>query len=244
MGAFLSSSGKKDTASAMSKAAKYLRGFLALLVVPCLIAIVLFGVVLLIVGLVVGATSHWSGILVGGVLFIASVVSAVVFWDLWSSVALGLSVFELASCPKEELVMKLKKYNESNSRGGDTGAAADVAIGTMCGEVADTILSKFQMALQWAPLLFTAVSVICCALAVVVEDVPKALLITSIIAVVFGTLASIFGTLLLCCIINPLVEGQVKAAIDPYVLSLQKKLEDASAVDATQTPVGATMAEP
>mmetsp|Transcript_44387 Transcript_44387/g.76927 ORF Transcript_44387/g.76927 Transcript_44387/m.76927 type:complete len:130 (+) Transcript_44387:3-392(+) len=106
----------------------------------------------------------------------------------------------------------------------DEGAATDQTMKKLCEKVADTILSKFTMALQWGPLLFTALAIICCVLAVVIEDAPTGLLIVSIVAIVVGVFASIIGIMLMCCVFTPMVEGQVKSAIDPYVDSLQKRL--------------------
>jgi len=224
MGVCLSSV-SKDEASKLYKTALYLRHLLAALAIPCVILIIILGAVFLIVGAVVGATTHWSGILVGGILFISCVAGAVMFWDLWGTVSVGLSMFELASCPKDELVQKLQKYKERNQTGkSDDIEAADEAIRNMCEGVADTILSKFTMAFQWAPLLFTALATLCCILSVVIEDVPKGLLIASIIGSAVGSIASVCGIIIMCCILKPIVEGHVKAAIDPYVESLQKKL--------------------
>lgn len=226
MGAFLSSSASKDAASTLSKTAKYLRRFLAALAIPSVFLIVIFGAALLITGFVIGIGTHWSGFLMGGVLFMACMAAAVIFWDLWGTVSLGLSMFELASCPKEELVRKLQKYNETNRLGQSRSVTSDNAIRNMCEGVADTILSKFRMAFQWTPLLFTALAAMCCMLTDVIENSPQELLIVSIVGVAVGLVASVCSITMLCCILTPIVEGQVKTAFDPYVEALQRKLAE------------------
>lgn len=227
MGGFLSSSAYEDKAATLSKSAMYLRSILAVLVVPCMIMIVLCGLVLLIIGVAVGAASHWSGYLVGGVLFIASIAGAIMFWDLWGTVSLGLCMFELASAPKSELVKKLDEYGKrSKLQTVEDGDATDQVLSKLCEKIADQILGKFQMALQWAPLLFTAIAILCVVLSKVIDDVPHGLFIASIMGGVFGMMASFFGISFFCCILSPLVEKQVKNSIDDYVESLQKKLHE------------------
>lgn len=241
MGAFLSSSGSKDAASTLSKTAEHLRHLLAFLASVTSSMIVIFGVALLIVGLGIGLATHWSGFLMGGVLFIACMAAAIIFWDLWGTVSLGLSMFELASCPKEELVHKLQVYNETNQLGQNGSVTSDDAIRNMCEGVADTILSKFRMAFQWTPLLFTALAAMCCMLTDVIEDSPKEILIVSIVGVAVGLVASVCSITMLCCILTPIVEGQVKTAFDPYVESLQRKLaEDEIHVSADEADTTAT----
>lgn len=227
MGAFLSSSGKaKDSASALSKASKNVRQLLGCLVVPSLVLIVFFGVVLLIVGIAVGVLSHWSGFLVGGLLFIACLVGAVMFWDLWGTVSVGLSMFELASCPREELVQKLQQYKQKTGTPEQADESTDIALRKMCEKIADTILSKFTMAFQWGPLLFTALAILACVLSVVIEGAPTGLLVASIVAVVDGMFASFVGIVIMCCVLTPLIESTVKNELDGYVQSLQKKLSE------------------
>merc|ERR1719454_2450970 len=165
-----------------------------------------------------------------------------VFWDMLGTVSRGLAMFELASCPKDELVDKLQKYNEKNRLGQNgSSVTSDDAIRNMCEGVADTILSKFRMAFQWTPLLFTALAAMCCMLTDVIEDSPKELLIVSIVGVAVGLVASVCSITMLCCILTPIVEGQVKTAFDPYVESLQRKLaEDEIHVSADEADTTAT----
>ena len=96
----------------------------------------------------------------------------------------------------------------------------------MCEAVADTILSKFTMAFQWGPLLFTALAILACVLSVVVEGAPMGLLVASIVAVVVGMFASFVGIVIMCCVLTPLVESAVKNELDDYARSLQKKLSE------------------
>eukprot|EP00404_Azadinium_spinosum_P031026 CAMPEP_0180563998 /NCGR_PEP_ID=MMETSP1037_2-20121125/4780_1 /TAXON_ID=632150 /ORGANISM="Azadinium spinosum, Strain 3D9" /LENGTH=396 /DNA_ID=CAMNT_0022580877 /DNA_START=57 /DNA_END=1244 /DNA_ORIENTATION=+ len=216
----------------LADAVKSLRGLLAYLMPLILASLGSFGLLGLLGcfnygGILIGAVTHWSGFIVGGVLFVTSLLGIVVAWDLWGKMTLDLSMLELTELPKEELGMKLHAYREHHKFStADDEISAETA-STVIERVEFFMLGKFDMTLQWGPLLFTIVVAACCILlAVVIKSAPALLLAIWICIAGAAALLCIAGIVVLHCVIKPLLVHSVKPSLASYEKQLHLTLCD------------------
>lgn len=179
-----------------------------------------------IAGVLVGAAVHWSGYIVGAVLVTFCGIAICILYDLYDTVALCLAMLELSSLPKAELRQKLKEYRERSSNDAlQDDEATDKVLSEVYDRMGDLILSKFEMALQWGPLIFLGVGILCCVICGSIDGTPGILLALSVAVTVLAGLMSCVCITLFCCFVKPLVENVVKASLDAYVDHLRANLE-------------------
>lgn len=211
----------EDEASAtkLHLAVARLRDLLRLYFPICLVGSALFGLVVLIVGISVGASVHKSGFIVGGILTLACLALAVTIHDAWDATSLGLGMLDLDEHNSRDDILKfLKQYSAKRSAkvSPHNGDFDDVLVDTYAGLTSE-LYRQLAKAFVWGPTLLMVISICCCIGTSTVDGVPSELFAISLSVSILTGLAVKTGIVILCKLFLPVINDSLKATAEGHV---------------------------
>lgn len=221
---------QEDIPCDLREAVQFLRRVILTLTLLFVLSLSILGLVVFIVGINVGVSTHWVGFVIGGCLAAACVVASAMAWDLSGTIAMALSLLGLSSTPTDKLELTLRRFYENSMPGPKRSqiryyVEMKEVLAEVFGRLSGMLAVKYTLAMQWGPLLFTLVSVLGCIIAGSVDEASPVLTVGIVMAITAG-LAFIAGTIVLYRYVRPAIRESLSEGLDPYVFTLRQRLEE------------------